>query len=259
MVRALVLALLVLASGCTSTLDVIDEGLAIEREAKTLQQRERFGEAATTYGKASTKFGEAHALSLEEGQPVFTSFLNAKLSIVARNQADCSRPDVLESGSWEDARLLYVDSAAFAARGGFVKMQYLALSGQAECVRPDKNPQGDWAKAGEFYAKAAELAKSIDDDEGRGELLRLQVLCSIEGDWKRELDPENRRLLERAAWLGDEESADLLGLDLNTMPRKEPKDRKLSGPGVRPSPGDPNGDKGPQPAGRGLQGDPRGN
>ncbi|HBP16697.1 MAG TPA: hypothetical protein DEA08_02745 [Planctomycetes bacterium] len=259
MVRALVLALLVLASGCTSTLDVIDEGLAIEREAKTLQSRERFGEAATTYGKASTKFSEAHALSLEEGQPVFTSFLNAKLSIVARSQAECTRPDANESGSWEDSRLLYVDSAAFASRGGFVKMQYLGLSGQAECIRPDKNPKGDWAKAGELYAKAAELARSIDDDEGRGELLRLQVFCAVEGDWKRKLDPENQRLLERSAWLGDETSADLLGLDLGTMPRKEKKDRTLSGPGVRPSPGDPNAQKGPQPAGRGLQGDPRGN
>lgn len=259
MVRALVLALLVLASGCTSTLDVIDEGLAIEREAKTLQQRERFGEAATTYGKANDKFSEAHALSLEEGQPVFTSFLNAKLAIVARSRAECSRPDAMEGGSWEDARLLYVDSAAFASRGGFVKMQYLGLSGQAECVRPDNNPAGDWAKAGDFYAKAAELAKSIDDDAGRGELLRLQVFCALEGDWKRELDAKTRRLLERAAWLGDEKSADLLGLDLNNMPRKEAKDRKLSGPGVRPNPGDPNGDQGPQPAGRGLQGDPRGN
>jgi hypothetical protein len=249
---------LVCSTGCTSTLDIVDEALVHERRGSDAKERERWDEAAGHYAEGMVVMARAYDSAAEEGIAVWTSFCTAKLSTMAKFRAYCRRPDVNTGGDWEEARALYVDSSGYARRGGFLAMERLGLKGQAECRRPDMNPKGTWESARELYEKGAALSKQYDDDSGRAEMCRLQALCLMEGDLSKKLSPAALKLLQRSRKLGDEESAEILsdsqfsfckacgavlpaeddryckkcGHD-QTKPGKPPKkERKLSGPGT---------------------------
>ncbi len=212
MKRFLLLCLLVTAPGCSAMMETIDRGLALEKEARTLERSGEFAKGGDTYAKAEIELTEGLVLAKGRKQQVFVSLMNHKLSLVSSGQGRCARPDNNPAGSWEAATQHFTRAGDYATRSAFHKLIMLSVCDRADCLRPDKNPSGSWEKAAATYAEAAAMSRKIDDDEGRGMALRQQAICLMEG--KKDAKPNKvvLRMLQKARKLGDEDAADMLAL-----------------------------------------------
>lgn len=211
---ALLVCLAAGGTGCSSHYDMQDldaEGEVFLKEARLQHRAENLGQAATLYAQANEKFEAAHEISVERENNTIGGHLRLKIAVVYAHRADCLRPDAnAGQGSWDDARGLYEQAAAWAVRGNFLREQRDMLIKQAETLRPDLNPQGDWAQAGARYEKAAKISLEIEDEEGRGAVLRDQAICLLEGPNLDRLDERTKKLLVEANRLGDKRAAELL-------------------------------------------------
>jgi len=206
------LALLTL-NGCAHSqmMERMEAGEVLEKEGRDLERSLEFAQAAEKYEQSEVDYAASRVIAVESKTQVFISHVDLKLSIVSTGQARCLQPDNNPAGSWERAIELYARAERHATDGTFLKMKANSVSAQALCLRPDKNPRGDWEQARAMYERSAKLHDGFEDEKGRGEAIRNQVFCMVQGDFDRLDDVEGaRRLLERARKLGDEQAADLL-------------------------------------------------
>lgn len=275
---ALFVSMLVpLVGGCAnshgSMMEAVDAGVALEQQARDEERREQFPPAAETYAQAQVTLDEALEIAKVRQNQVFVSFITAKLSIVSSGQARAVEPKNNPAGSWQRARELYLQAAAYADQVTLTKMKANAVVDQARCTQPDNDPQGSWEKAGALYEKAAKLCEEMEDEKGRGQALRLQALCLMQGDAQATPSPEARSLLTKARKLGDEQATEILsatgasatfckacgadrrpeeqicpscGRDQSLpAPGQVEREGEQRGPGSPGSPGDPQGPGGP--------------